>query len=1085
MKPSGRFENLIERSRDLVEAIRKKNSDLTPLLADQYNDPSHFVYEIIQNAEDAGAGHVTFNLSEEGLTILHDGREFDFEDIEDITGFGNSKKEGELNKIGEFGVGFKSVFAITDTPKIYSGEYRIKIEDFVIPTELDAKSLDGKTKIELPFNHSNKTTRETFDLVKDRLESIDTRSLLFLKSIGKIGWSTPSEKGYYKKNQKNIEGIEGARQVSAISKSNEKENVDRYLIFSKDDSGTEGRREEVAYKLNETGEGEEKVEPVRKSELIVFFPTKKDTYLDFLLQGPYKTTPNRENIPLRNEENEKIIDESADLVSESLLRIREMGLLDVDFLTVLPTDKANEQKSEIYTSIHRSVKKSLRQEKLLPTSTGGYVSASNALLSGSEVLTELLDSEDTKFLFSKSSWLDTRITSSRTPALWEYIRNQLGIDVVGFDRFARSITADFLKRKSDRWIARLHAQLRNQKRLWDKRGQSVLRRKPIIRTESGEHRTPFDEDETPRVYLPTEETSEYPVVKPNLMEYSQARAFLKKDLGLEPPSILSELHEHILPRYEGENPDYPESDYLRDLGKMVTAYQEVGREGKKRRLIQRLKGLPFLKSVNPAAGEQAFRKPSEVYLGTDELREYFDGFEGAWFVSKELSSYFEGGITSFLTSVGVATCPRKIGLEADLSEKRKRELRGEGKTEELEQTDFEIEGLENFLEKDITKERSLTLWELISKRGGKENERYFFKGKYRWKYYEDKMNTFDAKFYDTLKEKAWVLDREGNWKKPGQLVPSQMAPGYQMDGDGAELLSEGLLKDEIENQLPEEKKRFLELKEQYGVSSDELEALLEREKTEEEAPGEDNRSSTEDSSRESLGESSGNDWNPDVSPGGASPTVSEVKPQVSRQDLGGQSSHTTSPELEPAPSTEERESLDASDQHSISSGLSEADPSEASPNEASPGEASPGEASPNKVSPNKASLNKEIGRWGEKLALEMLRRRHEGESTEVVWLNEGDGLGIGYDLVLREDDQDIEYVEVKSKTEMNPEWVGVTETQWEFARMLHDQEDDRDYCFFVVLGAGSENPKILELKNPIEQWKEGDRPAHPVNVRLI
>lgn len=1071
MKPSERFEGLVKRSEDLVEAVEKKNSDLTPLLADQYNDPSHFVYEIIQNAEDAGARHAAFSLSEDKLTIFHDGREFNFEDVKDITGFGNSKKEGELNKIGEFGVGFKSVFAITDSPRIYSGEYSIEIENFVVPTSLDTSPPEGITRIELPFNHSEKSVGEVFSLVRDRIENIDAKSFLFLESIDKIDWSTPSESGYYYKDQEDIEGIDGARRVSVTSKSPNKEQLDKYLIFRNTGSRDDVSREEVAYKLG-SEKGKDKIEPVRKSELVVFFPTKKDTYLDFLLQGPYKTTPNRENIPLRNEKNEKIIEGSADLVSKSLLQIKRMGLLDVEFLTVLPTDKANERKNEIYTSVHRSVKEALRQKELLPTSTGGYVSANNALLAESEALTKLLDSEDTEILFSKSDWLDTGITPNRTPALWDYLRDELDVDVVSFDRFARSITADFLEKKSDRWMAEFYAQLRNQKRLWDKRERSVLRRKPMIRTELGDHRAPFEEDETPRVYLPTEETSEYITVKPSLIEDSQARAFLKEDLGLEAPNLFSELHEHILPRYEGENLGLADRHYLRDLGKMITACQSPGVAEKKKRLTRRLEDLAFLKSVNPSTGEQALRKPDEVYLDTSELREYFDGHEGAWFVAQEVSSHFEEDkFTSFLENVGVASCPRKIGFVANLSGKKKRELRGEGKTEELEQTDFKIEGLETFLEGSITKERSVLLWNLLSERAEKEPDRHFFKGIYRWKYYENKLSTFDAKFYDLLREETWICDEEGNWKKPGQLAPSQMASDYLLKGDGANLLSEGLLEDEIENQLPEEKRRFLKLKERYEVSSDELEELLEREKTEEQASSEDNRSSTGESSEDDWSE---NDWK-EVSPEEATAEeadsyISEEESQVSRPDLGKQSSSATGPQPEsPKPEDtlgrEERHNLDIGEQHPVSS--------------------SPDESTSDGAGPNGAGPNKEIGRWGEKLALERLRRRHEGESTEVIWLNEGSSLGIGYDLVLTEDDRDVEYIEVKSKMGMNPEWVEVTHTQWEFARKLHGQKEDRDYCFFIVLGAGSENPKILELKNPIQQWKEGNRLAHPVNLRLL
>jgi len=41
-----------------------------------------------------------------------------------------------LTLIGKFGAGFKSVFAVTKTPQIHSGEYHFKIRDFIIPEQI-------------------------------------------------------------------------------------------------------------------------------------------------------------------------------------------------------------------------------------------------------------------------------------------------------------------------------------------------------------------------------------------------------------------------------------------------------------------------------------------------------------------------------------------------------------------------------------------------------------------------------------------------------------------------------------------------------------------------------------------------------------------------------------------------------------------------------------------------------------------------------------------------------------------------------------------------------------------------------------
>jgi hypothetical protein len=130
------FEELIKMRKEFIESVKKNRFGLNVILPELYNDSSHFIYEILQNAEDAkdekvrGAKKVEFELFEDRLDIYHNGADFDYDDIDGVTGIGISKKKDDLTSIGKFGVGFKSVFAVTETPYIFSGEYKIKIEEF-------------------------------------------------------------------------------------------------------------------------------------------------------------------------------------------------------------------------------------------------------------------------------------------------------------------------------------------------------------------------------------------------------------------------------------------------------------------------------------------------------------------------------------------------------------------------------------------------------------------------------------------------------------------------------------------------------------------------------------------------------------------------------------------------------------------------------------------------------------------------------------------------------------------------------------------------------------------------------------------
>ncbi|WP_131802469.1 sacsin N-terminal ATP-binding-like domain-containing protein [Parafrankia soli] len=153
------FEALSSRRHAYVEAARENGFEegLRKLLADLYPDNAHFIYELLQNAEDAGAHEVVFDLRADGLEVKHDGtRLFDLQDIDSITGIGQSTKSDDATKIGKFGVGFKAVFAYTQTPVIYSGEHAFAIHDLFVPVSVKVGARDAWTTFWFPFDRFDK-----------------------------------------------------------------------------------------------------------------------------------------------------------------------------------------------------------------------------------------------------------------------------------------------------------------------------------------------------------------------------------------------------------------------------------------------------------------------------------------------------------------------------------------------------------------------------------------------------------------------------------------------------------------------------------------------------------------------------------------------------------------------------------------------------------------------------------------------------------------------------------------------------------------------------------------------------------------
>src|SRR5258706_12533097 len=189
-----RFDDSVQEN-EFVEGIRHST-------VEKYPDPVHFVYELLQNAEDQGATEVNFKLSAYCIVFRHNGNPFTRIDVKNITGTGNSAKPQEANKIGRFGIGFKSVFAITDRPEIYSvleeKPFAFAIEDLVVPIAILGNyenSNQCDTQFIFPFIDGQEIS--LYAKIRKRLSVLGFETLLFLRNLASITWKTETDHGIY------------------------------------------------------------------------------------------------------------------------------------------------------------------------------------------------------------------------------------------------------------------------------------------------------------------------------------------------------------------------------------------------------------------------------------------------------------------------------------------------------------------------------------------------------------------------------------------------------------------------------------------------------------------------------------------------------------------------------------------------------------------------------------------------------------------------------------------------------------------------------------------------------------------------
>ena len=183
------FKNLILDREENARVIEKSSMEgVKGSVVEKYSDQAHFIYELLQNANDVQATKVEFRLTNDGLYFIHNGtvnftvtnpaneredkKNNNLGHINSITSIGQSNKT--KSEIGKFGVGFKAVFQYTDTPHIYDTNFKFRIERFIVPQllENDLNDRNNKTIFYFPFDKKEMPADKAFDDIMGKLKSL-------------------------------------------------------------------------------------------------------------------------------------------------------------------------------------------------------------------------------------------------------------------------------------------------------------------------------------------------------------------------------------------------------------------------------------------------------------------------------------------------------------------------------------------------------------------------------------------------------------------------------------------------------------------------------------------------------------------------------------------------------------------------------------------------------------------------------------------------------------------------------------------------------------------------------------------------
>jgi len=633
------------------EKIREENiarygwdTAVLDLLGQLYSERTHFIFELIQNAEDAGATELTFEVFEDRLELRHDGRPFTEADVRGVCGVGQSGKSGDLTAIGKFGIGFKSVYAYTKSPRVHSAGEHFRIENYVRPFPVPPLPVTG-TLFVFAFDHDAVPAAVAVREISAALNAIRPGILLFLENIERLRVRGDGvADSAIERSVSHRPGIGHAPSRRVTLSQGRGRRGEEWLVWHRQAEGL-GRPAapvEIAFRV-EAG----RIVGCGRSPLTVFFPTEKETFLGFLVQGPYRTTPARDNIPEHDPSNQVLVRETAALLTDVLRELRDAGLLTVDVLTALPIDAARFPPGSMFRPVFDAVREALARESLIPAAGGGCRAAGDLMLARGAAPHELLDADQLGALYGTGqfgaprgagrlvSFADESITPDGTPLLWRYLREDIGIDEVTAADMVARLTRDFLQARPDEWITRFYGFLLADPALWRAprfpgEQPGAARAKPIIRLEDGSQVAPFDAQDRPAVYLPGPAGSGFPTVRRVIADSPAARPFLEA-LNLTEPDVVAEVLELVLPRYDGM--DIAALDPARhdaDLDCVLRALDEAA-AGRRRELLGRLRQTAFLIGENAATGEQRLMPPPALYQRTKDLEIYFDGNPDAWF----------------------------------------------------------------------------------------------------------------------------------------------------------------------------------------------------------------------------------------------------------------------------------------------------------------------------------------------------------------------------------------------------------------------------------------------------------------------
>lgn len=374
---------------------------LNCLSRELYSQDSHFVLELVQNADDNQYAPevdamLVFILQDKRVVVVNNELGFTPANMKALCDVGSSTKSGSAaGYIGHKGIGFKSVFRITDSPEIHSRGFHVKFDisggniGFVLPTVIppvnDWHSIEEVLSTTEKLTKHEKQTWNTcmvlplkssimngpdIEMLSSKLGDIQSSLLLFLHRLSSI-----TVKDYLTGSIRIMQRYDlddGFIRVSDNGSSAHWLVVKQQLNAVVERPGVETTEIALAFPLREVSTGI--FEACHEHQEVFSFLPLRSYGLRFIVQGDFVLPSSREDLDTDNAWNQWLLSEIPNVCLKAVQAIKKVscfkqnpGKAATVLMSFIPLEG---EVQGFFCSLPRMILASLRASQCLPVEGG-------------------------------------------------------------------------------------------------------------------------------------------------------------------------------------------------------------------------------------------------------------------------------------------------------------------------------------------------------------------------------------------------------------------------------------------------------------------------------------------------------------------------------------------------------------------------------------------------------------------------------------------------------------------------------------------------------------------------------------------